>query len=284
MHPELRASFAPEAGYLNTASLGIPPSTALEAMAGVLDGWRRGLLHPPDFDDAVNRSRAAWAAMSGVDVSCVATGAAVSQFVGLVAAALPDDARVIAAEGEFTSVTFPFLAHSDRGVRVAEVALDDLARRRPTGRAPFLLALDGVTDPGNVGALLRSAEGAGVSGVVLPRHRAVHVTPAVTKAAAGAVEHLPMALVGGLPSALARLAELGVWVVGLDADAEGSLWDLPVAGEAVAIVLGAEGTGLGRLTRQRCDHVASIPLRGRLGSLNVAAAGALACFEVARRR
>ncbi len=165
-----------------------------------------------------------------------------------------------------------------------EVDLDELARRRPGGQAPFLLALDGVTDPGNVGALLRSADGAGVSGVVLPRHRAVHVTPAVTKAAAGAVEHLPMALVGGLPSALAGLGELGLWVVGLDASADRPLWDLPVADEAVVVVLGAEGAGLGRLTRQRCDHVVSIPARGRLASLNVAAAGALACFEVARRR
>ncbi|MDQ3096359.1 MAG: aminotransferase class V-fold PLP-dependent enzyme [Actinomycetota bacterium] len=162
MYPELRALFAPEAGYLNTASLGIPPSTALEAMAAVLDGWRRGLLHPPDFDDAVNRSRAAWAAMSGVDVSCVATGAAVSQFVGLVAAALPDDARVIAAEGEFTSVTFPFLAHSDRGVRVAEVALDDLAETR--GRVD-LIAVSAVQSAdgrlADVPALIRLAKETG---------------------------------------------------------------------------------------------------------------------------
>ena len=171
-----------------------------------------------------------------------------------------------------------------RAAPLVEVDLDDLARRRPGGSAPFLLALDGVTDPGNVGALLRSAEGAGVSGVVLPRHRAVHITPAVTKAAAGAVEHLPMSLVGGLPSALSRLGELGLWVVGLDAGADRALWDLPVADEALVVVLGAEGSGLGRLARQRCDHVVSIPTRGRLGSLNVAAAGALACFEVARRR
>jgi 23S rRNA (guanosine2251-2'-O)-methyltransferase len=97
------------------------------------------------------------------------------------------------------------------------VSLDDLAMARPGGRPPFLVAVDGVTDPGNLGAVLRAAECAGATGVVLPRHRAVHVTPTVTKAAAGAVEHLGFAVVGGLPSALQELRKHGVWVVGLDA-------------------------------------------------------------------
>lgn len=162
--------------------------------------------------------------------------------------------------------------------------LEDLADVVPGRAVPFLLAVDGVTDPGNLGALLRTAECAGVTGVVLPRHRAVHVTPTVTKAAAGAVEHLPMALVGGLPSALAALRERGVWVVGLDAGGDVSLFELPVADEPVCLVLGAEGAGLSRLVRQRCDVVAAIPLQGAVGSLNVSVAGALACFEVVRRR
>ena len=173
-----------------------------------------------------------------------------------------------------------------RAAPLPEADLDDLARRRPGEPHPFLLALDGVTDPGNLGALLRSAEGAGVTGVVLPRHRAVHVTPAVTKAAAGAIEHLPMAVVGGLPAALTKLREADVWIVGLDASSDLTLWDLDLdlVDAAVALVVGAEGSGLARLTRQRCDQVVAIPLAGRLGSLNVAAAGALACFELARRR
>jgi 23S rRNA (guanosine2251-2'-O)-methyltransferase len=165
-----------------------------------------------------------------------------------------------------------------------EAELDTLCRRGRDGRPPFLLALDGITDPQNVGALLRTAECAGVSGIVLPRHRAAHVTPTVAKAAAGAVEHLDIALVSGLPAALARAKELGVWVVGLDAGGDASLFDLNVATEPVCLVLGAEGAGLGRLVRTRCDVVAGIPLAGALGSLNVSAAGALACFEVARRR
>ena len=149
---------------------------------------------------------------------------------------------------------------------------------------PFLVGLDGVTDPGNLGAILRSAECAGVTGVVLPRHRAVHVTPAATKAAAGAVEHLPIAVVGGLPAALARMRDAGVHVVGLDGGAATSIYELAGVDGPVCVVLGAEGKGLSRLVRERCDELVAIPMAGRLGSLNVSAAAALACFEIARRR
>ncbi len=154
---------------------------------------------------------------------------------------------------------------------------------RPAG-APFLLALDGITDPGNFGAVLRTAECAGVTGVVLPRHRSARITPTVAKAAAGAVEHLRFAVVPGIPSALRTLSSHDVWTVGLDAAGPRPLHELDLAGEAVALVLGSEGRGLSRLVAQRCDVLASIPLRGTLGSLNVAAAAAVACFEIARRR
>jgi 23S rRNA (guanosine2251-2'-O)-methyltransferase len=171
-----------------------------------------------------------------------------------------------------------------KAAELPDVPLDELATLRPGGRPPFLVAVDGVTDPGNLGALLRSAECAGATGVVLPRHRAVHVTPTVTKAAAGAVEHLPFAVVGGLPTALQQLRQQGVWIVGLDSEGATNLWDLPAADGPIVLVLGAEGSGLSRLVRQRCDEIVRIPLGGALGSLNVAAAGALACFEVARAR
>ena len=166
-----------------------------------------------------------------------------------------------------------------------EADFDDLCRPSPKGVKPFLLAVDGVTDPHNLGALLRSAEAAGATGAVLPRHRAVHVTPTVAKAAAGAVEHVPLAVVPGIPAALARAKELGCWVVGLAEDGDQSVFDgLPVADEAIIVVVGAEGAGLSRLARARCDLVVSIPMKGRLASLNVSAAGALALFEVSRRR
>jgi 23S rRNA (guanosine2251-2'-O)-methyltransferase len=165
-----------------------------------------------------------------------------------------------------------------------EADLDELLGGRH-GRRPFLVAVDGVTDPGNLGAILRSCEGAGVDGVLIPRHRAVHVTPTVAKAAAGAVEHLPMALVGGLPAMLTRLRGAGIWVVGLDDAADRSLFDLgDLAAEGICLVLGAEGAGLSRLVRERCDAIVSIPMRGRISSLNVSAAAALATYEVARHR
>jgi 23S rRNA (guanosine2251-2'-O)-methyltransferase len=166
------------------------------------------------------------------------------------------------------------------------VLSDTSARRgdRDPSVLPFLVALDAVTDPGNLGAILRSAECAGVTGVLLPRHRAVHVTPAATKAAAGAVEYLPIAVVGGLPAALARMRDAGVHVVGLEGQAATSLYDLARPQGPVCVVLGAEGPGLSRLVRERCDQLVAIPVHGRVGSLNVSAAAALACFEIARRR
>ncbi|MDE0117892.1 MAG: 23S rRNA (guanosine(2251)-2'-O)-methyltransferase RlmB [bacterium] len=170
-----------------------------------------------------------------------------------------------------------------RAAPLAEHDLEDLARPSD-GRPPFLLVLDGITDPGNVGAALRTAECAGVTGAVLGKHRSAHITPAAAKAAAGAVEHVPMALVPGIPNALARLGELGVWTVGLDVTAPTTVYEMNVASEAVALVVGSEGRGLSRLARQRCDVVANIPLSGTLSSLNAAAATAIGCFEIARHR
>jgi 23S rRNA (guanosine2251-2'-O)-methyltransferase len=112
----------------------------------------------------------------------------------------------------------------------------------------------------------------------------VHVTPAVTKAAAGAIEHLRMALVSGVPSALQALERLGVMTVGLDERGTSSLYELELGDRPVALVLGSEGSGLSQLARRRCDVLCRIPLGGELPSLNVSAAAAVACFEVARQR
>jgi 23S rRNA (guanosine2251-2'-O)-methyltransferase len=165
-----------------------------------------------------------------------------------------------------------------------EADLAQFLKRRP-GRTPFLVAVDGVTDPGNLGAIVRSCDGAGVDVVVVPRHRAVHVTPTVAKASAGAIEHVPIAVVSGLPSALQRMRDAGIWVVGLDDAADRSLFDIDdLAADAVCMVLGAEGAGLSRLVRERCDMIVSIPMAGRLSSLNVSAAAALATYEISRHR
>ena len=148
----------------------------------------------------------------------------------------------------------------------------------------FLVALDGVTDPRNLGAVLRSAEAAGVTGMVVPRHRSARFTPAVVKAAAGAIEYVPIATVAGIPAFLERASRKAVWSVGLDERGEQSVDELAFVDQPVVLVFGAEGRGLARLTRDRCDALARIPMYGRLASLNVAAAAALACHAVARHR
>ena len=167
---------------------------------------------------------------------------------------------------------------------IADTPLEDLCQPTRRGRLPFLLVLDGITDPHNLGAVLRSAECAGVTGIVLPRHRSAHLSPTAAKVAAGAIEYLPMALVAGVPTALQQLSSLGVVTVGLVGEAATSLYDLPLGDQPVALVLGSEGSGLAALTRRRCDELAAIPQHGTLSSLNVATAGAIACFDVSRQR
>jgi 23S rRNA (guanosine2251-2'-O)-methyltransferase len=164
------------------------------------------------------------------------------------------------------------------------VSLEELCRPGKGGTPPFLLIAAGITDPRNLGALLRSAECAGVGGVVLPRHRSARLSATVTKTAAGAIEHLTFAVVGGVPTALEELRELGVWSIGLAGEADQSLYDLPLGDGPVALVVGSEEKGLAPLVRRRCDALAAIPQHGALPSLNVGVAGAVACFEVARQR
>ena len=168
--------------------------------------------------------------------------------------------------------------------QLEEASFADMLKTH-NGVAPFLVAVDGVTDPGNLGALLRCCDGAGVTGVVLPKHRAVHVTPTVAKTSAGAVEHVPMTLVSGLPTAIQQMRDKGIWVVGLDDSSRDTLFDIgKLANDGICIVLGAEGSGLSRLVRERCDTIVSIPMLGQVSSLNVSAAAALATYEVTRVR
>lgn len=167
---------------------------------------------------------------------------------------------------------------------VAAVALEEVLRGAHDGPSPFILVLDGVTDPGNFGSILRSAACAGVAAVVIGQHRSAPLTAAAVKAAAGAVEVVPIVQVPGIPTAIQALTGAGVWVVGLDPGGAEDLWRSPLLDGPVGIVLGSEGKGLSRLAGQRCDTLARIPQKGALGSLNVAAAAAVACFEVARRR
>lgn len=152
------------------------------------------------------------------------------------------------------------------------------------GPTPALLFLDGLTDPHNLGSLLRSADGAGFDGVVIPAHRSVGVTAAVRRVSAGAAEVVPVARVTNLGRAVDDARAAGVWVVGMDEKAESDIYSSTALEPPVGLVLGAEDRGISPNLRKRCDDLVRIPSRGRLASLNVAVAGAVAMFEIARRR
>lgn len=159
--------------------------------------------------------------------------------------------------------------------------VDDILDRAASDKG-FILVLDGIQDPMNLGSLIRSAEAAGALGVILPRERSASMTPATVKASAGAAEHLPVARVVNLSRVLDELKKQGFWIIGTEASAETSLYDQDLDMK-LALVIGSEGQGLRRLTREKCDNVVSIPLQGRISSLNGAVAGALAMFEYVRQ-
>ena len=148
---------------------------------------------------------------------------------------------------------------------------------------PLLVCLDQVTDPHNLGAVARSAEGAGATGVIVPAHGSARVTPAVSRASAGAVEHLPIAVVPNLARFLTDVKGADLWVWGAASKDGTPLWDADLDG-GVAFVLGAEGRGLRPLVRRTCDGIVSIPLAGRIESLNVSVASALLLYEARRQR
>lgn len=148
---------------------------------------------------------------------------------------------------------------------------------------PLIAVLDHIQDPHNLGAIIRTAEAAGAHGVVIPKRRAAGVTPAVAKASSGAVEYIPIALVPNIAQAVERLKESGIWTVALSPDGEVSIYDVDMT-EPVAIVVGSEGEGVSRLVAERCDLRASIPMLGRINSLNASVAAAIALYEAVRQR
>lgn len=152
-----------------------------------------------------------------------------------------------------------------------------------SGRPPFIVVLDQVTDPQNLGSIIRTAHLAGAHGLVIPKDNAAQVGPAATKAASGAVEYLPIAKVTNLTSSINILKNNNVWVVGADGEATKNIFDYDFT-TGCAVVLGGEGRGLRRLTREHCDELLSIPMFGRVGSYNVSVAGAMFMTEVMRQR
>ncbi|HUG08110.1 MAG TPA: 23S rRNA (guanosine(2251)-2'-O)-methyltransferase RlmB [Acidimicrobiia bacterium] len=162
---------------------------------------------------------------------------------------------------------------------IQPVTLESLA-----GEDAAILVLDHIEDPHNVGAAARSARAAGLGGMVVSSRRAAPLSSTAFKAAAGALERLPVAVVGSIPEALSHLKDLGVWIVGLDAEGEQSLFGLDLFTEPVAVVIGSEGSGLAELTRKRCDLLVSIPMAAGTESLNASVSAALASFEIMRAR
>jgi 23S rRNA (guanosine2251-2'-O)-methyltransferase len=148
---------------------------------------------------------------------------------------------------------------------------------------PLFLVLDGIEDPRNLGALIRTAEGCGVGGVIIPKDRAAAITPAVAKSSAGAVFHLPVVRVANIPTTLKRIKERGIWVLGAAAEAHMDLYaqDLTIP---LAVVIGGEGKGLRPLIKKGCDFLVSIPMKGKVNSLNASVAGSIILYEIMRQR
>ena len=164
----------------------------------------------------------------------------------------------------------------------AQVA-DILALARERGEAPLVVVCDELSDPHNLGAVIRTAECAGAHGVIIPKRRSAGLTATVAKASAGAVSVLPVARVTNIPAVLEELKREGLWVYGAAGEAAGTLYETDFKGPT-AIVIGSEGDGLGRLVREKCDGLVSIPLRGQISSLNASAAAAVLLYEVLRQR
>ncbi|MGG1877877.1 23S rRNA (guanosine(2251)-2'-O)-methyltransferase RlmB [Paenibacillus cisolokensis] len=152
------------------------------------------------------------------------------------------------------------------------------------GEPPFLLILDEIEDPHNLGSILRTADCTGVHGVILPKRRSAQITATVSKTSAGAVEYVPVARVTNLAQTIEQLKELGVWIVGTVVDADTDIYDATVFDGPVAVVIGNENKGMGRLIREKCDVLAKLPMAGRINSLNASVAAGVVMYEVLRRR
>jgi 23S rRNA (guanosine2251-2'-O)-methyltransferase len=167
---------------------------------------------------------------------------------------------------------------------IAFSSLEDVLKRAATrNETPFLLLLDELQDPQNVGALIRSADAAGVHGVLLPKRRSCPLNMVVAKVSAGAVNYVPVVQIGNIVQTLSNLKEQGFWVVGADMDGESLYFDADLD-RPIVLVIGAEGKGLGRLVKENCDMLVRIPMQGGVNSLNASAAGAVLMYEVVRQR
>ena len=196
---------------------------------------------------------------------------------------------IVVVEADRRKLDAMSVTHSHQGViavaAVREYASvsDILQSARGKGEAPLVVVCDELSDPHNLGAVIRTAEAAGAHGVIIPKRRSAGLTAIVAKTSAGAVSYLPVARVANLTALLRELKEEGLWVFGTAADGSTSLYQADLKGPA-AIVIGSEGDGMSRLVREQCDFLVSIPMRGQVNSLNASAAAAVVLYEAVRQR
>jgi len=199
------------------------------------------------------------------------------------------DKGIVVVEADRRKLDFMSQTKAHQGV-VALAAVreyceiqDIIALARERDEAPFVIVCDEISDPHNLGAIIRTAECVGAHGVIIPKRRSAGLTTIVDKASAGAAEHMMISRVPNISAALKELKDEGLWVYGTAADGQNGLWTTDLTGP-VALVIGSEGDGMGRLVKENCDFVLSLPMKGRLNSLNASAAAAVTMYEVLRQR
>lgn len=203
--------------------------------------------------------------------------------------AMARERKIVVQEVERSKLDMVSSTHAHQGV-IAFVAMKDyvevediLRIAEEKGEAPFIIVLDEITDPNNLGSILRTADAVGAHGVIIPKRRAVGLTSAVAKASAGAVEYVPVARVTNIAQTIEYLKKQNVWVVGADSSGDKAFYEQDVKGP-VALVIGSEGQGIGKLIQEKCDFVVNIPMRGKISSLNAAVAGAVIMYEIMKQR
>ena len=199
------------------------------------------------------------------------------------------DKGIVVVECDRKKLDFMSQTHAHQGV-IALCAVreyctveDIFAVAEERNEKPFVIVCDEISDPHNLGAIIRSAECAGAHGVIIPKRRSAGLTAIVDKSSAGAAEHMAIARVPNIPAAIKELKDRGLWVYGTAADGQSDLWHTDFTGN-VALVIGSEGDGMGRLVRESCDFIVSLPMKGQVSSLNASAAAAIVMYEVLRQR
>ena len=199
------------------------------------------------------------------------------------------DKGIVVVDCDRRKLDFMSQTHAHQGV-IAVCAVreycsvdDILALAEKRGEVPFVIVCDEISDGHNLGAIIRSAECAGAHGVIIPKRRSAGLTAIVDKASAGAAEHMAIARVPNLPAAIRELKERGLWIYGTAADGQNDLWHTDFTGP-LALVIGSEGDGMGRLVAESCDFIVSLPMKGRVSSLNASAAAAITMYEILRQR